>query len=175
VRPQPKLVGEKSLYWIRYGERRWRAHVHAGEHFIRAVVMVMPDTDEAKDKNLLGQLIENMKGLRADVSPLEEAEAMQRLIDRGWNARRIAREMGVKEFRVTQKLDLMRCDESVRALIASGDLSVYHGTELAKLEQADQITLLNRIKRGQLQVCRDPHRGAGILTTEPGRHAGRRR
>ena len=45
----------------------------------------------------------------------------------------------------------MRCDESVRALIASGDLSVYHGTELAKLEQADQITLLNRIKRGQLQ------------------------
>jgi ParB family chromosome partitioning protein len=152
VRPQPKRVGEKSRYWIKYGERRWRAHQIAGLTEIRATVEVMADTDAARDKLLIAQLVENMAGLRAEVSPIEEAEAMKRLLDAGWSADKIARELGVAKFRVEQKLDILRCVGEVRDLIKAGSLSVYHATELAKLEPIDQSIMLTRIKRGQLKT-----------------------
>jgi len=61
-------------YELIAGERRWRASQMAGLHEIPAVVKDVPDQAAAAMA-----LIENIQ--REDLNPLEESQALQRLID----------------------------------------------------------------------------------------------
>ena len=91
---QPLLVrpaaGGAPGYEIVAGERRWRAAQRAGLHEVPVVVRELSDQE-----TLELALIENLQ--RADLSPLEEAQAFRRLIERvrahpgGAGARRSAR------------------------------------------------------------------------------------
>src|SRR5207245_10922478 len=69
VRPRPD-----GGYFLIAGERRWRAAQRAGVHEVPVVVQ---DVEEATA--LERALVENLQ--RADLGPLEEASAYQRLID----------------------------------------------------------------------------------------------
>ena len=73
---QPIIVREvgEGAYEIVAGERRWRASKLAGLTVIPAVVRKMEDRTA-----MAVALVENIQ--RADLNPLEEAEALRRLID----------------------------------------------------------------------------------------------
>ena len=71
VRPHPT---ESNVYEIVAGERRWRAAQRAKLHEIPVLVRDLSDRD-----TLEIALVENIH--REDLTPLEEAEGYQRLID----------------------------------------------------------------------------------------------
>src|SRR5205085_2500380 len=70
VRPRPEGGG----YFLIAGERRWRAAQRAGLHEVPVVVQ-----DVEEGEALERALVENLQ--RADLGPLEEAAAYQRLVD----------------------------------------------------------------------------------------------
>ena len=75
VRPLPgRDPGESQRYEIIAGERRWRAAQMAGIAEIPAVIRDVPD-----EAAVAMALIENIQ--REDLNPLEEARALQRLIE----------------------------------------------------------------------------------------------
>ncbi|HEX6929722.1 MAG TPA: ParB/RepB/Spo0J family partition protein, partial [Gammaproteobacteria bacterium] len=67
-------IGDGSRYEIVAGERRWRAAQLAGLHSIPAVIRRVPDSAA-----IAMALIENIQ--RENLNPLEEATALNRLID----------------------------------------------------------------------------------------------
>ena len=68
------LDDSTDRYEIVAGERRWRAAQAAGLHLVPVVVKTMDDREA-----LEVALVENLH--RADLSPLEEAEAYNRLLE----------------------------------------------------------------------------------------------
>lgn len=77
-----------KTYVIRYGERRWRAAGLAGLADIPAIV-----TEEGADENeLIDQVIENDQ--RADLSPIEIAEAVTAMIADGHSKETIGKRLG---------------------------------------------------------------------------------
>src|SRR6201981_2477550 len=75
VRPlEPPVNGESQRYEIIAGERRWRASQMAGLTEIPAVIRHIPD-----EAAIAVALIENIQ--RENLNPLEEARALERLIN----------------------------------------------------------------------------------------------
>src|SRR5690606_13104152 len=72
VRPMPGLPGQ---FEIVAGERRWRASQKAGLQVMPALVRELDDVQVLEIA-----VIENVQ--RADLNPIEEATAYQRLIDK---------------------------------------------------------------------------------------------
>jgi ParB family chromosome partitioning protein len=75
---QPITIRPNGKRWIIVaGECRWRAHVHNKAKTIKAIAEAM-DAGEAN----LRAIVENVQ--RRDMNPIEEANAFQTLIDRGY-------------------------------------------------------------------------------------------
>src|SRR5205823_3121069 len=83
VRPRPE-----GGYYLIAGERRWRAAQRAGLHEVPVVVQ-----DVSEQEAFERALVENVQ--RADLGPLEEAAAYQRLCDEfGLTQDEVAERMG---------------------------------------------------------------------------------
>jgi len=79
---------EGKTYVIRYGERRWRAAGLAGLSEIPAIVT----ESEADENELIDQIIENDQ--RADLSPIEIAEAVNGMVADGISKEAISKRLG---------------------------------------------------------------------------------
>ena len=117
VRPDPKEAGK---YQIIAGERRWRAARMAGLTHIPAVV---------KDVYELALLeigiIENVQ--RADLNPVDEAEAYDALIKRfGRTQDSLATSVGKSRAHITNTLRLLQLPEGARRHIREGRISAGH-------------------------------------------------
>jgi ParB family chromosome partitioning protein len=135
------IPGEQ--YQIIAGERRWRAHVLAGLETIEANVA---DISEA-ERDVLA-IVENLQ--RADITPLEEGRAYQRMIDSGYTAESLAQKLGLKQpWRITDRTALLRLNPTYLDLLEKGHLSPSQGTELARLEPSDQDLLFRMINDGR--------------------------
>ena len=104
VRPHP---AEPGFYLITDGERRWRAAGMAIEAsdwpLDTRIPITVQDTDARETR--LSQLTANM--VRADMSPLEEADAFADLIDtHGMTTAGIAAEIGMSQKLVQNRLRL---------------------------------------------------------------------
>lgn len=111
---QPVLVRPTGdHYELVFGERRFRAATDAGLPEIPAMVREMDD-----EQVLEAQLVENMQ--REDVHPLEEAEALERLMQRyGHTADDLAAKLGRSKTYVYQRLKLLDlCEEGRNAFLA---------------------------------------------------------
>ena len=115
-------------YELVHGERRWRAAKLAGLSTLRAEVREMSD-DEAFHL----ALVENIQ--RDDLTPIEEAEAYQRLASQGIKQADIGALVGKTQSAVAQKLRLLRAPEPLRVLVAQGALSEGHVRELLRLKR----------------------------------------
>lgn len=114
------------------GERRWRAAQIAGLTKIPAVVQEI--TDEAA---IAMGLIENIQ--REDLNPIEEAGALQRLIDEfGLSHLEVAETIGRSRTSVTNTLRLLKLNSDVRTMLEHGDLDSGHAKVLLALEGARQ-------------------------------------
>ncbi len=130
---QPLLVRASSeragQYEIIAGERRWRAAQRAGLHELPVVVHSLSDRD-----TLEVALLENVQ--RQDLSPLEEAEGYQRLVDEfGHTQQELADGLGKSRSHVANMLRLLVLPAGVRELLDSGALSAGHARALLVAEQ----------------------------------------
>jgi ParB/RepB/Spo0J family partition protein len=80
-----RLIGDR--YQLVFGERRVRACRHAGLKTISAMVREM--TDDEVRLAIASEVLNS-----DDLSPLEEAAAIQNMIDAGWNYEQIATQTG---------------------------------------------------------------------------------
>ncbi|MDQ3538508.1 MAG: ParB/RepB/Spo0J family partition protein [Actinomycetota bacterium] len=123
---QPILVrpaGDRR-YEIIAGERRFRAARLAGMEEIPAILR---HTDDAA--LLTEALIENVH--RADLNPLEEAGALQQLLDDfTLTHEELARRLGKSRSAVSNALRLLTLPADLQRLVAAGSLSAGHARAL---------------------------------------------
>jgi ParB family transcriptional regulator, chromosome partitioning protein len=128
VRPRPE-----GGYFLIAGERRWRAAQRAGVHEVPVVVQ-----DVAEATALERALVENLQ--RADLGPLEEAAAFQRLVDEfGLTQDAIAERIGKDRSTVANTLRLLKLPAPVRQLVEDDRLSMGHARALLGLEDGPAI------------------------------------
>ncbi|MEJ7599073.1 MAG: ParB/RepB/Spo0J family partition protein [Kofleriaceae bacterium] len=128
VRPRPE-----GGYFLIAGERRWRAAQKAGLHEVPVVVQ---DVTEATA--LERALVENVQ--RADLGPLEEAAAYQRLVDDySLTHDQVADRMGKDRSTIANAIRLLRLPPPVRQLVEDERLSMGHARALLGLEDAGAI------------------------------------
>lgn len=129
VRPSER-AGE---YEIVAGERRWRAAQRAQLHKIPAIVRSF---DEAGTAEVA--LIENVQ--RADLGPLEEADAYAALVERfGHKPEEVGKLVGKSRSHVANLLRLRDLPESVRAHLEAGTLTMGHARAIASSADAEQL------------------------------------
>ena len=136
-RLQPSVVRSRNgVYEIIAGERRWRAVQKLGWPTVPAVVK------EADDQTLLTlALIENLQ--RHDLSPIDEAQGYQRLIEQfRLPQAEVARMVGRNRSTVANLLRLLKLPAPVRAMVHDGRLSEGHARALLGLEAAEAIVAL---------------------------------
>ena len=144
---QPILVrpGEiEGEFEIIAGERRWRAAQRAQLHKMPAMVRSFDDTSTAEVA-----LIENVQ--RADLRPLEEADAYAALISRfGHKQDEVGRLVGKSRSHVANLLRLRDLPEKVRASLDAGELTMGHARAI--LTADDPEGLAAQIVRDGLSV-----------------------
>lgn len=141
VRP----VGSKG-YEILAGERRWRAAQLAG---LTDVPVVIHDADDQSAMAIA--LIENMQ--RDDLNPLEEAQAMQRLIaEFQLTHQQIGQALGKSRTAVTNLLRLLELEAGVRTLLDEGKLEMGHARALLGLKTENQLQAARDVVKRGLSV-----------------------
>lgn len=144
VRPISNVVGIR--YELIAGERRWRAAQLAGLHDIPAIVRDIPDQAAAAMA-----LIENIQ--REDLNPLEEANALHRLIQEfGLTHQQTAEAIGRSRSAVSNLLRLLDLDERVKRLVQQRKLEMGHARALLALPNETQLTIAKRIVAESLSV-----------------------
>jgi ParB/RepB/Spo0J family partition protein len=113
-------------YVIVHGERRWRAAQRLGWRDLRAEVQDVATSDVP-----WLALVENVQ--RADLTPIEEAHAYQKMIEAGSTQSEIGRRLGKTQSFIAQKLRLLRLPGVVQDLVTAGSLTEGHGRQLLRL------------------------------------------
>ena len=133
-------------YELVAGERRWRAAQIAGLEQIPAIVREVPD-----EAALVMALIENVQ--REDLNPMEEAAAVQRLIDEfKMTHEQAADAVGRSRSATSNMLRLLKLARPVQDMLMRGALEMGHARALLALDGARQIELGNRIAARGLSV-----------------------
>lgn len=141
VRPKPDAAGQ---YEIIAGERRWRAAQRVPMH---EVPVVIQDIDNKTALEIA--LIENLQ--RADLNPLEEAKAYQRLIDEyNYKHEQLATVLGKSRSHITNMLRLLQLPSSVQDKLLDGSLTMGHARALAAAENPEAI--MEQILKNNLSV-----------------------
>ncbi len=143
VRPDPATRGG----WIIVaGERRWRAARLNGWDSILAIAH---DGDPE-----IAALIENLQ--RVDLSPIEEARGLERLITgKGWTQNDAAAALGKSKAEISARLRILSLAPEVLSLVENAEPPVPRNVlvELARLEDpALQLRLARKARTGGLTV-----------------------
>lgn len=134
---QPILVrplGVPNRYQLIAGERRWLASRRVGKSTIPAIVRQVSD-----EQTLEITIVENLQ--RADLNPMEQARAYQRLSQQfQLTQEQMATRTGKERASVANFLRLLRLPETVQQKVESGDLSFGHARALLSLDTAESMT-----------------------------------
>jgi ParB family chromosome partitioning protein len=146
---QPILVSRSGeRYQLIAGERRFRAAKKAGLDTIPAVIKHGATRSEVLEL----AIIENVQ--REDLNPIEEAIAYKQLHDEFQMTQdEIARRVGKERSTVANSLRLLKLPDSVKQLVAGGQLSMGHARALLAVEDRKKLeALAQRIARQGLSV-----------------------
>lgn len=146
---QPILVTKtaENEYQIIAGERRWRAACLA--QLAEIPVLVREITDE----EIMEQaLIENIQ--REDLNPIEEAQAMQQLMNKkDLTQELLADLLGKSRSSVANTLRLLNISPELQLLVIQDDISAGHARALMSLSNEDeQMKLASTIITEELSV-----------------------
>ena len=152
-------------YEIIAGERRWRASQRAGLTEVPVVVRVVDDRTV-----VAMALIENIQ--REDLNPLEEAQALQRLIDEFDLTHAAAAEaVGRSRAAVSNLLRLLELPAEIRALVQAGEIEMGHARALLPLAAPMAIALAKQAAELGWSVREVEHRvqqlSSGKVTSPP--------
>ncbi len=150
---QPLVVSRRERpggavsYQLIAGERRLHAARVAG---LRRVPVVVREATPQEQLELA--LVENIQ--RADLNPLEEALAFQRLgTEFGLTQEALARRLGRSRTAVANTLRLLGLSEEIKASLAAGEISEGHARALLGLaEPAQRLQLWRQIVERGLSV-----------------------
>lgn len=141
VRPDPK---DAQRYQIIAGERRWRAAKLAG---LERIPVVVRDVDELELLEV--GIIENVQ--RADLNPIEEAEAYGALMKRfGRTQESLATSVGKSRVHITNTLRLLNLSETAREHLRAGRISA--GAARAAMGGEDPDLLIEQAVEKKLSV-----------------------
>lgn len=146
---QPLVVTRSgNQFRLIAGERRFRAAQKAGLLTVPVVIKELAREGDALEI----ALIENIQ--REDLNPMEAAIAYQQLHQEfGMTQEEISRRVGKERSTVANFLRLLRLPESVKKLVASGQLSMGHARALLAMDGAKkQEVLASRVVRRNLNV-----------------------
>ncbi len=164
---QPLIVRQiNNQFELIAGERRWRAAKEAGLSEAPAIVR------QATDLEVLElALIENLQ--RADLNPIEEAQAYARLANEfGMRQEDIAEKVGKSRASVANAMRLLDLDPQVQTWVVQDLLSVGHAKVLLGLKAHDEQRLLAEKILRQSSTVRTTERMVARLL---GKHGGTRR
>lgn len=152
---QPLIVTERSpteavgkpRYQLIAGERRWRAAMLAGLDVVPVLVK-----EATPQETLELALVENIQ--RADLNPLEEANAYRQLMEEfGLTQEQVAERVGRSRVSVTNSLRLLRLPDEVKDALLANLISEGHARALLGLtEPGLQVRVLNAIQKRGLSV-----------------------
>ena len=147
---QPILVREidprGNKYQIIAGERRWRAAKIVGLEKIPAIIRKYD-----KANGMAVSLIENIQ--RENLNPLEEAQAIQRLLDECYMTHSdVAETLGRSRTTVTNLLRLLTLTDEVKEMLNAKLLEMGHARALLSLSSEQQADTAKIIIRKSLSV-----------------------
>ncbi|RBO86258.1 ParB/RepB/Spo0J family partition protein [Marinomonas aquiplantarum] len=143
---RPISGGGADQYEIIAGERRWRAAKLAGLEQVPVIVRHVEDADA-----VVLALIENIQ--REDLNPVEEALALQRLVeDFHLTQQEVADTVGKSRSAVANLLRLLGLTPEVRRLLEHGDIEMGHARALLPLEHDKQIQAASQVVTKSLSV-----------------------
>lgn len=145
---QPLVVRkiDSDRYEIIAGERRWRAAQMVG---LSDVPVIIREIDDRAAMAIA--LIENIQ--REDLNPLEEAEALRRLLDEfTMTHQQIADAVGRSRATITNLLRLIELQSEVKQLLLNHELEMGHARALLALQGAQQIAVAKKIAANHLTV-----------------------
>ena len=157
-------AGSGPQYEIVAGERRWRAAQIAGLQEVPAVVRDIPDSSA-----IAVALIENIQ--REDLNPLEEANAIRRLIDEfELTHQEAADAIGRSRTAVTNMLRLLELGAEAKALVDAGELEMGHARALLGLVNThQQAEVAGLVARKGLSVRETEQLVRKLLSGKPAR------
>ncbi len=121
-------------YQLIMGERRWLASKKAGKTTIPAIVRQVSD-----EQALEMTIVENLQ--RADLNPMEQARAYQRLSQEfKMTQDEMATRTGKDRASVSNFMRLLKLPEGVQQKVEAGDLSFGHAKLLLALDSPEAIT-----------------------------------
>jgi ParB family chromosome partitioning protein len=138
VQPLVVRAGRGATYTLVVGERRWRAAQKAG---LKELPVVIRNISEREAFELA--LVENLH--RADLNPIEEAQAYERLLEEhGHTQDQLAKRLGRDRTTITNTLRLLKLPEKTQQALRAGAVSPGHARALLALEKA---TLIDKAMR----------------------------
>lgn len=143
-------VNVRGEYVIQKGERRWRAAKVAGFTHIDVIVNTR---DQSDAQAVMGELVENIQ--RDNLSSMEVADALGKLVDQGLRQADISRHLGKSRAYVSLHLQLLKLPECVDQL-AKTEI-VEDGDTLASLRTLYEIDPVRCVK-----VCEEIQKRNGI-------------
>jgi ParB/RepB/Spo0J family partition protein len=144
---------DDGQYVLVAGERRWRACQLAG---LTEIPCVVRDVDEARAFELA--IIENV--LRENLTPLEEAQAYDRLMrERGLTLEQLAQLVRKSIAYVEYRVRLLNLREEYRDALRRGILSLPQACDLARVPHEQQPVVFRMYRAG-----RDANDVARVIT-----------
>lgn len=130
---RPLTTNNKGPYEIIAGERRWRAAKTLNYDTVPAIIRICSD-----EEALEVALIENIQ--RDDLSPIEEAEAYQRLMNEfQYTQEQLAKAVGKSRSHVANTLRLNMLPPHVKSLIKDGKITAGHARALMTSQNMDDM------------------------------------
>lgn len=128
-------------YIIIAGERRFRAATELAWASIDAIVR----TDLAPEGGavLAAQIAENVT--RQAMTPIEEGRSYRRLLDFGWTEDEVTKRMGLPQWQVGWRLDLLKLIPQLQALVECDGIKPRIARYLVKLSDVGQARALARL------------------------------
>ena len=145
---QPIVVQKKGkMYEIIAGERRWRAARIAGLKKVPVIVKEYTD-----DEVFEIALIENLQ--RADLNPIEEAQAYKRLMSEyGLKQDDVAERVSKSRTAITNSMRLLKLHDKVQELVIGDMISAGHARALLSIEdEQKQFDIAMKIIDEKLSV-----------------------
>lgn len=130
-----RAIGNR--YRLVFGQRRLLASRLAGLATIPAIL-----AGEGEDLDLVDAIVENLQ--RQDLNAIEEARAIQRLVDSGMDTKDAALLLGRSHSHVTNRLRVLHTDPYVVESVSAGLLPIMHAIHIAALPMRQQKAIAKR-------------------------------
>jgi len=142
-----RVAKETDKYELIAGERRWRAAQRAG---LRDVLVVVKDVSPKEAFELA--LVENVQ--RADLNPIEVAEAFDRLLrEHAYTQEALASKVAKDRTTITNSLRLLKLPAQIRSMVIARELSEGHARAILGAPTDKSMTeIADKTVRGKLPV-----------------------